>query len=71
MTKKQLPKKKTDSYLKYSGLAFQMAGIIMISIFAGKWLDGQMQNEKPYMTMLLMLLFFGAFMYKLTKDLNK
>ena len=27
---------KIDSYLKYSGLAFQMAAVILIAIFLGK-----------------------------------
>jgi len=62
--------KKVDAYLKYTGLAFQMAGVIIISLFAGKWLDQKLQLDKPYMTLTLMLVFFGAYMYKLTKDLS-
>lgn len=70
MAAKDPPNKKADSYLKYTGLAFQMAGIILVSIFVGKWLDNEMQNEKPFLTIILMLVFFGAFMYKLATDLK-
>jgi len=63
-------KKKVDSYLKYSGMAFQMAGVILVSIFLGQWLDEKMANETPYITILLTLLLFGGYMYKLTKELS-
>ena len=63
-------KKKVNSYLKYSGMAFQMAGVILVSIFLGKWLDQKMANETPYCTILLTLLLFGGYMYKLTKELS-
>jgi hypothetical protein len=71
MTDDQHDKKNMYAYLKYSGLAFQMAGVVVISLLAGKWLDKKLAFEKPIMTILLVLIFFSAFMYKLYRELNK
>jgi ATP synthase protein I len=62
---------KFNQYLKYSGIAFQMAGVVLLGLFAGRWLDGIFSMSKPVFTMLLILLFFGGFMFKLYKELNK
>lgn len=64
-------RKKTNSYLKYSGLAFQMAAIILLSIWGGKKIDAYMGWEKPFATLLLTLILFSGFMYKLYLDLTK
>jgi hypothetical protein len=64
-------KKKSDSYLKYSGIAFQLAGLMIIGIFLGKKLDAWLQFEKPFMTMALIMIFFTGYMYKLYIDLTK
>jgi len=63
-------KKKIDGYLKYSGFAFQMAGVILGSIFLGKWIDSKMDNDTPYITILLIIVLFSAYLYKLTKELT-
>lgn len=62
--------KRVDAYLKYSGMAFQMAAVIMISIFAGQWLDKKLSLSEPYMTILLTVVLFGGYMYKLTRELT-
>ncbi len=63
------PSRKQNSYLKYSGLGFQFAALIFVAIFAGKWLDNKMDMTKPIFTLLLVVVFFGGFMYKLYKEL--
>jgi len=63
--------KNRNSYLKYSGLGFQFAMLIVVAIFAGKWLDKKMDMTRPVFTLLLVLLFFSLFMYKLYKELIK
>ena len=63
-------KKKLDSYLKYSGLGFQLAFVILGSIYIGGWLDSKLGNETAYVTLVLVAVVFGAFMYKLTKELS-
>jgi len=63
--------KKGNTYLKYSGIAFQLAALIFLAIFLGKKLDSLFSLSKPYFTILLVLLFFSAFLYKLYLDLSK
>ena len=48
-------KKQLNSYLKFSGIGFQMAATIILFAFLGHWLDGKFETEKPYITLLLML----------------
>jgi NADH:ubiquinone oxidoreductase subunit H len=60
----QRPQKKWGPYLKYSGLAFQLAAVVLAGILIGGWL------QKPLFTMLLVMIFFGGFMYKLYKELT-
>lgn len=64
-------KQKYNTYLKYSGIAFQMAGLVFLGLIGGQWLDARFALKTPIFTMLLILLFFSGFMYKLYKDLNK
>ena len=63
--------KATNHYLKYTGQAFQMAGILAIGIFLGKYLDKMYGFEKPIVTLVLTLLLFTGIMYKLIIELNK
>lgn len=63
--------KGVQAYLKYSGLAFQMAGIIFLSIIVGRQIDDYLKLEKPYATVVLSLLGLTGFMYKLYIDLMK
>jgi F0F1-type ATP synthase assembly protein I len=66
----QRPQKKWGPYLKYSGLAFQLAAVVLAGILIGGWLDKQFMLQKPLFTMLLVMIFFGGFMYKLYKELT-
>ncbi len=69
MTKEKLPPKKFSSYLKYSGLAFQLALVVFIGIFLGKKIDNYLELKKPIATMLLVLLLFVGYMYRLYVDI--
>lgn len=62
---------KVNEYLKYSGLAFQLAFVIFIGIFLGNYIDSYLGLETPIATMILVMLLFGAYMYKLVIDLTK
>ena len=42
-------------YVKYSGMAFQMIGALVLAALAGRWLDGYVENEKPWFTIVLLL----------------
>ncbi|MCZ2100335.1 MAG: AtpZ/AtpI family protein [Chitinophagales bacterium] len=62
---------KSREYLKYSGLAFQFAAVVLVGYFIGSWLDQRLQFDKPIMTMLLILVLFSGYMYKLYVELSK
>ena len=57
--------------MKYSGIAFQLVGLLLVSIFLGKKIDSWLGNEKAYCTALLIILVFSAYMYKLYIELMK
>ncbi len=60
--------KNAQSYLKYSGMAFQMAAILIIGALAGRELDERYQTERPYFTLILVIFaIIGAF-YLTLKD---
>ncbi|MFD2999941.1 AtpZ/AtpI family protein [Pontibacter toksunensis] len=42
-------------YVKYSGMAFQMIGAMVLAALAGRWLDGYFSTEKPWFTIVLLL----------------
>lgn len=66
----QPPKKQVNQYLKYSGLAFQLAGLVLAGLFGGQWLDKTFHLDKPYFTIGLVVVLFSGFLYKLYLDLN-
>jgi ATP synthase protein I len=72
-TKKQLPndnkRRAVDDYLKYSGLAFQLAAVLIVGVLAGKWLDNYFSTSRPYFTALLALVSLAVGMYASLKDL--
>ena len=65
------PKKKpqVDQYLKYSGMAFQLAIVLGVGTFIGIRLDRYFQTDRPYFTVLLALLSLFAGFYLSLKDL--
>jgi len=48
-----------------------MAVSIGLGVFLGKQLDAHFETPKPYFTMALSLLFLGAIMYVIIKDVSK
>jgi F0F1-type ATP synthase assembly protein I len=56
---KKLPNKGLDNFARYSGLAFQMIGIIALTTFGGVKLDKHTGWETPVFTIVLSL--FGVF----------
>lgn len=64
-------KKSVSPYMKYSGLAFQLAAMMMIGIFGGQWIDEYLGLETPIFTILLTIGLFIGFMYKLYLELLK
>lgn len=63
--------KKVKYYAKYSGLPYQLFGLIAFFAFVGYKLDQHFQNPKYYITACLILVAFAAFMYKLFMTLKQ
>ncbi|HCI55240.1 MAG TPA: AtpZ/AtpI family protein [Bacteroidales bacterium] len=59
------------TYVKYSGLAFQMLAIILISVWGGTKLDKLFLLETPIFTIILSLLGVAAAIYTAVKDFIK
>jgi F0F1-type ATP synthase assembly protein I len=69
------PKKQSNrgfkDYARYSGIAFQMAGIIIIATFGGIKIDKLTGWETPVFTIILSLLGVFAAIYITVKDFIK
>jgi F0F1-type ATP synthase assembly protein I len=65
------PKKKppVDQYLKYSGMAFQLAIVLVVGAFLGTRLDSYFQTTRPYFAAILVVLALFAGLYLSLKDL--
>ena len=72
LTKNNYPKNHQNnplsSYAKYSGLAFQMGGVIAIAVWGGTKLDKLVETNKPIFTIILSLLGVFAAIYIAVKD---
>jgi F0F1-type ATP synthase assembly protein I len=68
--KKPLNKGVRD-FARYSGMAFQMIGIILITTWGGIKLDKVAGFEKPVFTIVLSLLGVFAAIYTVVKDFIK
>jgi len=71
MQKHKEPKKggrlDRSPYLKYSGIAFQMAATILVFALLGRWLDGQFDTGQILTLVLTLIGVFGG-MYVALKD---
>lgn len=65
--KKNTPKK---NYLRYGSLGYEMAALMIAAVLIGKYLDNHFGNEKKIITAILVIVFMGAFMFKLFRDLT-
>jgi F0F1-type ATP synthase assembly protein I len=73
--KKKNPKKEQNKerndFARYSGIAFQMIAIILITTWGGVKLDKISGFEKPVFTIILSLLGVFAAIYTVVKDFIK
>lgn len=77
----QLPSKKKNpkspgnkgirDFARYSGIAFQMVGIILVTTWGGIKLDKLAGVEKPVFTIILSLIGVFAAIYTAVKDFIK
>jgi len=72
VTQEKKPKSPiNNSYLKYSGMAIQMAAIITLGVFGGKKLDQFFNLKQPVFTLVLSLFAVFAAIYVSIKDFLK
>ena len=65
----QKNKERLSSYIKYSGIAFQMIAIILIGVFGGMKIDKWLKTDKPVFTAVLSVLAVILAIYYSIKDL--
>ncbi len=59
------------SYMKYTGMAFQMGATIAVGVLLGKFLDRYFETDRPYFSMLCSVVFTAAAVYLAIKDFLK
>lgn len=69
--RKNLRNKGVDDFARYSGLAFQMIGIILVTVWGGVKLDKLTGWNTPVFTIVLSLLGVFAAIYTAVKDFIK
>jgi len=73
--KKKNPKNPSNKgirdFAKYSGMAFQMVGIILLTTWGGVKLDELLKLETPVFTIILSLLGVFAALYTVLRDFIK
>lgn len=68
---KDQKRKQLKTYTRYSGMAAEMFGLIILMVFIGQRVDKWMENEKSYVTALLVVLGLSAYLYKIYIQLGK
>jgi len=69
--KKSAKKEPPKQFLKYTGMATQMAVIISCGVFGGSYIDEKLQNGTPWFTLILSLLSVALAMFMTIRDLSK
>jgi ATP synthase protein I len=69
--KKEIKKKQVSSYVKYTGLFFQMQVIIGVFTFVGSKIDDYQQTTQPYYTAGFALLGVVIAIYQVLKEVNQ
>jgi F0F1-type ATP synthase assembly protein I len=70
-SQKKLQNKGIHDFARYSGLAFQMIGIILVTVWGGVKLDKLTGWKTPVFTIVLSLLGVFAAIYPAIKDFIK
>jgi hypothetical protein len=69
--KKPVDKGQSTRFLKYSGMAMQMLGTILVFTWGGYKLDEWQQNKVPVWTLVLSLASIAASLYLLIRSFTK
>lgn len=69
--KKKKEERPPKNFIRYSGMAMQMAAVILAGVFGGIKLDEYLELESPAFTITFSLLAVFVSMYLVIKDLSK
>ncbi|MDZ7605239.1 MAG: AtpZ/AtpI family protein [Cyclobacteriaceae bacterium] len=64
-------KSQISDYVKYSGLAFQMAALIFLGYWVGGKIDDWLEFQIPVFTIILIVAFIILTLYSLIRSLPK
>ncbi|MBQ9213686.1 MAG: AtpZ/AtpI family protein [Bacteroidales bacterium] len=70
MNQKKDDKQRLRLIAKYTSAAFQMAAIIVLGAFLGRYLDNTL-DTKPILTIIILLVSVFAALYFFIKDITK
>jgi hypothetical protein len=59
------------SYARYGALAFQMAAVIALAVWGGRWLDGLVGWKFPLFTIVLLLAALTGVIWSVYRSLSK
>ena len=68
---KEEEKDAANSYLKYSGMGFQLAGTIAVGFFIGYGIDKWLGTKQPFFTLGFSVLFLVLAFYIVFRNLMK
>lgn len=71
MSEMPTPPKPDSSYLRYSGIGFQLAATIGVGVFIGYELDKWQKTSQPYYTIGCSILFLVVGFYVMFKELMR
>lgn len=64
-------KNKSNDYMRYSGMAFELVGLLVVAVLLGGKLDAWMGNEVRYITLALLFLFLIGYFIRIYYSLTK
>jgi len=64
-------KQKIKDYANYSGMAYQLFGLLFISVFVGMKADAYFNNDQQYITAGLCLVSLFGYFYKIAISTKK
>ena len=63
-----MEEKPKNILMQYAGFATQLAGVLLVAVFGGQWLDKHTGIDFPILIWLLPLLVLIALLIKVVKD---
>ncbi len=64
-------KKRSNRWLLFSSLVFQMAGLMYLAVFFGQKLDTAQGNAKPYFTLVFSVFGLIAILFLIVKQTKR